>query len=252
MKIAIITVAGISSRFNIDCTDEQKVLKAIYYTEKWNNTLLYHMLRKCSFADNIIIVGGYEYESLCAYCDGLDLGLREKLILVYNEHYHDYGSGYSLYLGLKEAFKYNADEILFVEGDLDVDDDSFYRVINTKGNVLTYNYEPIYADKAVVLYADGNNSFHYAFNSDHGLLSIKDSFSCILNSGQIWKFHDLDALRESANEFYAREKTGTNLYIIQCFLNRNSEVSIVGLDEWTNCNTKEDYNIILARWEEKL
>ena len=71
------------------------------------------------------------------------------------------GSGYSLYLGIKEALNYdNIDEILFVEGDLDIDDESFLKVVNSQKNVITYNMQPIYSNKAVVLYQNENEEGH--------------------------------------------------------------------------------------------
>ena len=60
MKAAIITVAGISSRFNEGVTEDRKELKAIYSENGSQNTLLYHLLLKCSYADKIILVGGYK------------------------------------------------------------------------------------------------------------------------------------------------------------------------------------------------
>ena len=47
MKVAIITVAGISSRFNEEIEDENKCLKAIYSEGSVKDTLLYHILNKC-------------------------------------------------------------------------------------------------------------------------------------------------------------------------------------------------------------
>ena len=67
MKAAIITVAGISSRFNEGVPEDKKELKAIYTEGNEKDTLLYHLLLKCSFADKIIIVGGYKFEDLNKY-----------------------------------------------------------------------------------------------------------------------------------------------------------------------------------------
>jgi len=39
------------------------------------------------------------------------------------------------------------DEVLFVEGDLDFDKESFDKVVASKNDVLTYSYEPIYANR---------------------------------------------------------------------------------------------------------
>ena len=61
MKAAVITIAGISSRFNEGIPEEQKVLKAIFTEDSKEKTLLYQLLRKCAFADLIVIVGGYKF-----------------------------------------------------------------------------------------------------------------------------------------------------------------------------------------------
>ena len=249
MKAAIITVAGISSRFNSGVPTPQKELKAIYTEKDAEDTLLYHLLVKCAFADVIVVVGGYKYEDLERYCAALAPALRDRLALVRNDHYEDLASGYSLYLGLREAFGRGADEILFVEGDLDVDDASFRRVVDAENSVLTYTYEPIYANKAVVLYRDAEGRYKYAFNSSHGLLKIEDAFSCVLNSGQVWKFTRADLLRQANDRFYAETRDGTNLRIIQNYLEAGAEAELVPLVRWTNCNTKEDFRRIMTYWE---
>ncbi|MCR5517961.1 MAG: hypothetical protein K6F17_05260 [Lachnospiraceae bacterium] len=250
MKIAIITVAGISSRFNDGIAENDKKLKAVFYEDKPQNTLIYHLLRKCDFADKIIVVGGYKIDSLKEYVDSLEDEVKTRIEIVYNEHYKDLGSGYSLYLGLKEAFVHNLDEVLFVEGDLDIDDESFAKIVDSKESVLTYTHEPIYANKAVVLYKDADDRYRYAFNSDHGLLTISSPFSCILNSGQTWKFTDMDKLKKATDDFFENSKADTNLRIIQNYLDMGVEAELVALNRWTNCNTREDYKKILSYWEE--
>ena len=250
MKTAIITAAGVSSRFNEGIPESEKQLKVIYGGGE--QTLLYHLVQKCMYADQIIVVGGYKFDDLKEYLLGLKPEIRDKIELVYNEHYKDLSSGYSLYLGLMDAFKYQSDEILFIEGDLDVDRDSLDNVIKSNNSVLTYNYEPIYANKSVVLYKDGNDRFHYAFNSSHGMLAINEPFSCILNSGQIWKFTDIEKLKTASDKFLTEEKNGTNLRIIQNYLDCGTEIDLIGLKRWTNCNTREDYDQIVSYWEEEL
>ncbi len=250
MKAAIITVAGISSRFNEGVPEEQKELKAIYTEQSAKDTLLYHLLQKCAYADKIIVVGGYRFESLKAYCGNLEEDLQDRVELVYNGHFEDLASGYSLYLGLQKAFGNNTEEVLFVEGDLDIDDASFRSVVSSVKSVLTYTFEPIYANKAVVLYRDDKEQYRYAFNSSHGLLSIDSPFSCVLNSGQVWKFTDMDALKKANDAFYSDTKDGTNLRIIQNYLDAGTEIDLLPLRRWTNCNTKEDFRKIVSYWEE--
>ena len=67
MRIAIITVAGISNRFNHGVKD--KVLKAIYYEGDPRRTLLFRQCRQCRDMDRIILVGGYQYEALSSYVE---------------------------------------------------------------------------------------------------------------------------------------------------------------------------------------
>ena len=250
MKAAIITVAGISSRFNEGVPEDKKELKAIFTEQTEKDTLLYHLLLKCAYADKIIVVGGYKFESLKEYCGGLENNLQDKIELVYNEHYADLASGYSLYLGLKKAFEFDVEEVLFVEGDLDIDGASFDRVVKSEKSVLSFTYEPIYANKAVVLYKDDKGEYRYAFNSSHGLLSIESPFSCILNSGQTWKFTNMSELRWANDAFFAKTKDDTNLRIIQNYLDAGIEVELIPLKRWTNCNTKEEFRKIVSYWEE--
>ena len=62
MKIAIVAVAGVSSRFNQN--EKDAVLKGIYTTMDDRKTLLYSILRKCEGFDKVVLVGGYQYEKL--------------------------------------------------------------------------------------------------------------------------------------------------------------------------------------------
>lgn len=251
MRIAIITIAGISSRFNEGIKKEKKVLKCLYTEGGMEDTLLYHLMKKCTFADYVVLVGGYKYDDLYLFYKNELLSEFPNVSIVENDHYDDLGSGYSLYLGLEEAFKYNPSEILFVEGDLDIDNESFQKVVNNQKSVLTYTYEPIYANKAVVLYKDDKDQYRYAFNSSHGLLAIDSPFSCILNSGQTWKFTDVEKLKSANAQFINTAKADTNLRIIQNYLDAGIDVDIIPLNRWTNCNTIEDYRKIVYYWEEE-
>ena len=251
MKIAIITIAGISSRFNEGIDEDQKVLKSLYTETDKKDTLLYHLMQKCSYADHIILVGGYKFDDLSAFYQDELKAEFPHVSLVENEHFADLGSGYSLYLGIQEALQLNPDEILFVEGDLDIDGESFRGVVEAKRSVLTYTYEPIYANKAVVLYKDDKDRYRYAFNSAHGLLSIESAFSCILNSGQTWKFTDVRKLQSANGKFYRESKEDTNLRIIQNYLDAGAEAEILPLKRWTNCNTRDDYRKIVSYWEDE-
>lgn len=253
MKIAIITVAGVSSRFNKDIPDDEKVLKCLYYDESPQDTLIYHMLKKIDYADKIVIVGGYKFADLIDYVEKhIPQYLQDKILIVENDHYSDLSSGYSLYLGIKELDNIDdISEILFVEGDLDIDDESFLNVVKSSKNVLTFNREPIYSNKAVVLCQDGNDEYHYLFNSDHGLLTINEPFKAIFNSGQIWKFQDRKSLKAANDYFKENIIEDTNLGIIQKYLDliKYENIEIIGFEHWVNCNTREDYKLIKNYWE---
>jgi len=251
IKIAIITIAGISSRFNEGIKEDKKVLKCLYTEGGKEETLLYHLMKKCSYANRIILVGGYKFEDLRSFYDSELAGEFPNVTLVLNEHYSDLGSGYSLYLGIQSALKYDPSQILFVEGDLDIDNASFKAVVDSDKSVLTYTYEPIYANKAVVLYKDDKDRYRYAFNSSHGLLTIDSAFSCILNSGQTWKFTEVGKLKAANDMFFENAKEDTNLRIIQNYLDAGVEVDLVALNRWTNCNTRDDYRKIVSYWEEE-
>ncbi|MEY8494227.1 DUF6564 domain-containing protein [Lachnospiraceae bacterium 29-91] len=255
MKIAIITAAGISSRFNEGYPEEEKKLKVIYHEAGSKETLLLHLVKNCSAFDEVIIVGGYRYEELKEYAEKEIMEATDsKITVLYNPHFSDLASGYSLYLGLYEALKRDGvTEILFVEGDLDIDKKSFDKVIKAKTSVLTYNHTPIYSNKAVVLYRTEEGRYHYIFNSSHGILKIDDAFTCILNSGQLWKFTDIEAVKKVCDDFFYTEKNGTNLLLIQNYIDQiqTEQIDVIELNQWTNCNTREDFHNIKEGWEAK-
>lgn len=251
MRIAIITIAGISSRFNEGIDEDKKVLKCLYTEKSKEDTLLYHLLKKCSYADYVILVGGYKFEELTSFYKNELFYEFPNVIIVENEKYADLGSGYSLYLGIRAAVEFCPDEIIFVEGDLDIDNASFKTIVEADKSVLTYTFEPIYANKAVVLFRDDRDNYRYAFNSNHGFLTIDSAFSCVLNSGQIWKFTEIEKLKNANDLFYKDSKSDTNLRIIQNYLDSGVDVDIIPLTRWTNCNTREDYKKIVSYWEDE-
>ncbi len=255
LKIAIITVAGVSSRFNKGIPERDQVLKCIYWQDNPQNTLIYQLISKVSLYDKIIVVGGFKFNDLTTYIsENIPQGLKEKISLHYNNHYDDLSSGYSLYLGIKEALNsYNIiDEILFVEGDLDIDDESFFKVVNSQKNVLTYNRQPIYSNKAVVVYQNENDDYKYLFNSNHGLLNFTEPFKAVFNSGQTWKFQDIGLLKVANENFKENLIEDTNLAIIQKYFDLvdNDKIEVIELAHWVNCNTRDDYKIIKDYWEQ--
>ncbi len=242
MKALIITVAGTSTRFNQSVGGEW--LKCLYFERDNKNCLLYRILERVKDFEQIIIVGGYKYEALVVYVESL---CDERIKLVYNEHFVDYGSGYSLYLGLK-ALDAGVDEITFVEGDLYFDTESFEQIQHADGSVLCVNHELILANKAVVLYFDTQHHPHYIYDTTHKALQIDEPFEAIYNSGQMWRFSDAALMREVIAGLSDKEQQGTNLIIIQKYLdNYDGELTIVPVETWYNCNTITDYRNVLKQ-----
>lgn len=241
-KALIITVAGTSTRFNQSVGEDW--LKCLYFEEDNKNCLLYRILERAVEFEQIIIVGGYKYDVLVKYVGSLH---DARIKLVYNEHFVDYGSGYSFYLGLK-AVDTDVDEITFVEGDLYYDTDSFQRMQQSDGSVLCVNHELILSSKAVVLYFDINHRPHYIYDTSHKALQIDEPFEAIYNSGQMWKFSDAELMRDVVAKLFDKEQQGTNLIIIQNYLNRyQGELAIVPVETWYNCNTIIDYRNVLKQ-----
>ena len=241
-KALIITVAGTSTRFNKSVDGEW--LKCLYFEEDSKNCLLYRILERAAEFEQIIIVGGYKYEALEEYVQSLH---DVRIKLVYNEHFVDYGSGYSFYLGLK-AVDSDIDEITFVEGDLYYDTESFERMQKADGSVLCVNYELILSNKAVVLYFDTNHHPHYIYDTTHQALQINEPFEAIYNSGQMWRFTDAKLMSEIVAGLSDKEQQGTNLIIIQKYLdNYRGELAIVPVKTWYNCNTINDYRNVLKQ-----
>ena len=244
MKALIVTVAGMSTRFSeslgYDC------LKCLYYPHNIQESLLYKMLHHNVQFDYYIVVGGFLFDELSSVIEKDFKEFEGKILLINNEHYAAYGSGYSLYLALQEVQKMDLDEIIFAEGDLYVDEESFQKIYHTPNNVITCNQEPIFASKAVAFYFDKNNAIHYIYDTGHQALEIKEAFLGIFNSGQIWKFADAERLRQVIASIDEKEWHGTNLVLIQEYfggLNRE-EYYVITFREWINCNTISDYEKI--------
>lgn len=241
MRSLIITVAGTATRFNRDTTVE--VLKCLYYIDGGRYSLLYQQIYKVYDAvDEIIIVGGYKYDDLLEFIKD-ELGtFNDKIKVVYNGHYQDYGSGYSLLKGL-EVVSLQADEIVFIEGDLFFDKESVLRIINSRKDVITTNDEAIKADKTVAVYFDASYFPHYIYDIHHSYLQINEPFRAIYNSGQMWKFRDPRRVRVVCQELSPEQRQGTNLVIVQKYFESVDEYSldIVPVKVWRNCNTVNDY-----------
>lgn len=241
MKSLIITVAGMSSRFNKDTKED--VLKCLYYEDTPANSLLSLQVHKCyDLVDEIIVVGGYKYEDLEQFIRNEMKDVNSKMKLVYNDHYHDYGSGYSLLKGI-EVVSEVADEIIFIEGDLFFDSESIESLILSRKDAISINNEPILSNKAVALYMDANNYPHYIYDTSHSYLEIHEPFTAIYNSGQMWKFMNPARVKEICQFLTPEQEQGTNLEIIQKYFGayKSTQLDIIRISLWFNCNTVADY-----------
>ncbi len=242
MKIAIVAMAGVSSRFNEG--ESQQVLKGIYTTSDEKMTLLYSILRKCGGFDKVVLVGGYQYENLEKYIDVHKHEFSFPIQLEYNPKYRELGTGYTLKVGLDACLKETAcSEITLIEGDLFFDEESFARVKASEQSVATYNHNVIFSNKAVVAYVDLQKHLHYVFSTSHGALEILEPCLEIYNSGQIWKFADMGCVRKLIQELSDEAWMGTNLKFVEEYFLRIDEGKrrMLPLEVWENCNTREDY-----------
>ena len=242
MNYLIITVAGTATRFNKDTKED--TLKCLYYEDNPEYALLPQLIKNCGEYDKYIIVGGYLFEKLQMFVKSYLHSILNKIELVYNEHYQDYGSGYSLYKGI-EAIKEEGN-VTFVEGDLFFMAETFKQVYNSSRNVITINKEPIYSNKAVALYINVDGKPKYLYDTNHKALLVPEPFTAIFNSGQMWKFNSSEKLHYIISNLTEKQLQGTNLEIIQAYfgeLNAN-EYDVVTFSEWFNCNTVADYNIV--------
>lgn len=241
MKTIIITVAGTSTRFNKDI--DIPTLKCLYHDGDPRHSLLYQILDKARDFDEYIIVGGYLFEQLEKFINQNLKEFKERIHLVFNPEYSNWGSGYSLKLGITNANP-SSSEIIFVEGDLFFSLGDFNSMKTCEHDAVSINYEPILAKKAVVFYISSEGKIKYLYDTSHQSLEIKEKFTAIYNSAQIWKFTDVKKLKEIASGTSEEEEKGTNLIIIQKYFGKQTEndYEIIPFKIWHNCNTVSDYN----------
>ncbi len=242
MKILLLTVAGTSSRFSKSIN--RPCLKCLYFEKDFSESLLYKMIRRGYCFDKIIIVGGYKFDELNNAVNENFADIKDKIKLVENTYYQEYGSGYSLYLGLKCAMEIGFDELVFAEGDLWVDDKSFDKVLSVNGDAVTFNRETIFSDKAVVFYFDVFNRVHYLYDTTHKYLEIKEPFISVYNSAQIWKFASSKHLKKAFGQMNDFDWRTTNLVFIQKYFGGENKFALIEIEKWLNCNTIEDFRKI--------
>ena len=249
MRVFLTTVAGSATRFSESVG--KPTVKCIYNREDPKKTLLNHMLTQAADYDVFVVVGGFLISDLEDYINNvLSDEFRSKVLLVDNRFYKEYGSGWSLYLGIKaviEKYGTDFDELFFAEGDLFVDDESFKAVSDSSDSVITINSEAIRAKKAVALYYDLNEVPHYIYDTSHGQLAINEPFTAIYNSGQIWKFTDSELLSRVMNDIPEEGHQGTNLVLIneyfQTLAKNGKNINVIPMKTWINCNTINDFII---------
>lgn len=247
MRSLVITVAGMSIRFNKDT--QETVLKCLYYENTPAHALLSQQVRKMApLVDEIVVVGGYQYHALEQFVQAELNDVAQPVRLVFNEHYADYGSCYSLLKGIEAASA--ADELIFMEGDLAFDTESVKKLVFSGKDALSVNAEPILSQKAVALYFDRADYPHYLYDTGHACLEIHEPFTAIYNSAQIWKFRQPERLREISRSLTLEEKKGTNLEVVQRYFGalKGSQIEIVTMDRWFNCNTVADYREAVKAW----
>ncbi len=246
MRAFITTVAGMATRFAASLPSP--LPKCVYTAGKREDTLLYRLVTLAENFDRIVIVTGFMTETVEEYVETVFTDeLREKIILVENKQYAEYGSGWSLYKGL-EALMNTGDsyeDILFAEGDLYFSTEDFRKVENADSDVITVNCEPILAKKAVALYFDTEGYPKYIYDTSHGALEIKEPFTAVYNSAQVWKLHDGDWLLSIAREMGEEAHQGTNLIVLNNYFHSvkdtGGEIEVITMKEWINCNTTADF-----------
>ena len=241
MKVLVITVAGSSTRFSKSIGKD--CLKCIYTEGGMEDSILYRLLSINKGYDRYVIVGGHRYEDLLSAIDSSFQEFNDRIVMVRNERYAEYGSGYSLYLGLKKAMKYDPDEITFAEGDLALAEKDMDKVFLSKNDVITYNQRPIRSDESVVFYFDSEDRPKYVYDTNHKLLRIDEPFRSIYNSGQVWKFTDMSRLKGIIDGMDENGWKDTNLIFINNYFSALShdETELIPLTKWVNCNTVSDY-----------
>ncbi len=241
MKVLIITVAGMSTRFSRSL--KKQVLKCVYYQTDYKQSILYRLIRSDDSFDKIIVVGGYKYDDLINFIETHLSDLKDKIDVVFNDKYSEYGSGYSLYFGLKKALEYRPNEMVFAEGDLCVSAEEFKRFCALDTDAVSYNFVPIQADKAVIFYLDEKGGVKYLYDTAHCALKIDEPFTAIYNSAQIWKMSDFNRAKNAFDALDEKSWQGTNLVYIQRYFStcKNNEYGLFGFKRWFNCNTVDDF-----------
>lgn len=245
-RTAIIAAAGQATRFSRSVGNE---CYKILYQEDGEPCLLdmqLEYLRRLGF-DSVYIVGGYHFDELQKFLRGYDQTNLE-VFLIYNEHFADYGTCYSLYLGIN-ALPSSCNEVVFLEGDLFFDFNALSQIMNSTSSVITYSRDLIDATKSVVFYQDAVGTIRYVYDSAHTSFKVPGEIVKIANSGQVWKFSQVSLLRNIINKYSEINFIGTNLQIVEDYFgDYQGSLDFVAFDCWYNCNIIADYREIVSYW----
>lgn len=244
-RTAIVTLAGTSSRFSRSVGRECH--KSLFREQPQDDSLLdwqLSLLKQSGFA-HIVLVGGYKFDELVAVVNS-----RYEdwpITLVRNDHYSDWGSCYSLCLGI-DAVPGDSTSVTFLEGDLLFDDEAFAELLSIEDDAITANKSIVDARTSVAFYVSCSGCLRYVYDTAHSSLKIDVPFTRVGNSGQVWQFADVTRLKECSSRCGEREWKGTNLLPIMDYYSTvdGGAIRICSFDKWFNCNTISDYKAMKA------
>jgi len=238
----VLTSAGVSSRFSRSLGRE--AVKCLYSEQGPEDTILHRQVSAASEMglEPIVVVGGYRYGEVQKFCVR-HLAWVRGLELVENADFETTGTLYSLHLGLAAVLEQDVDAVVFAEGDLLFDADSFRAVATGRKSVVSACAEPITAERSVALYFTLAGQVRYVYDPEHRQLIIPEPFRSIHNSAQVWKFHDLELLRTLTRSIGRERFDETNLGFIQEYFRTVApdNIELVMFKDWFNCNTVTDY-----------
>ena len=244
-RTAIVTLAGTSSRFSKSVGRECH--KSLFREQPQDDSLLdwqLSLLKQSGFS-SIVLVGGYMFNELEAA-----IGSRYAdwpIILVRNGHYSDWGSCYSLCLGI-DAVPDDSTSVTFLEGDLLFDGATFSDLLSIEDDAITATKSIVDARTSVAFYIAKSGRLQYVYDTAHTSLVIDEPFTRIGNSGQVWQFADVKKLKGCSARCGEKEWRGTNLLPIMDYYSTvdGNAVRICAFDKWFNCNTISDYRAMRA------
>lgn len=250
-KFLLITCAGQATRFKESGGNTHKSIFSI--DGDICKSPLGIMCQYAKFIERTpVIVTGFMTDEIDDALSELSSKLEIRIYSTYNEHYSDLGSNESLICGLQfimQNFDYDDYDIMFAEGDLMVDFDTFREIANSQNCVVTTNGNSIInMNKAVVVYQNVHGTYKWAYDLAHKSVSITDA-RWLAESGQIWKFkisdYDLFVILDG---LIAKDHKDTNLnmiYKIFATLSEFSDIDIKTFKQWFNVNTVNDYKLAI-------